>query len=85
MAFLGNGSADPRNLRLAFSSVFLSRSQPNLFHKNYVRLVRTREQEGGEPGGAEPEVYAFNFPPLDPSTKLEGQNKISVARDFSEH
>lgn len=31
-----------------------------LWHKNYVRLVRQREQNGGEPGGAEPE---YRLPP----------------------
>ncbi|KAI9877664.1 MAG: hypothetical protein M1830_003183 [Pleopsidium flavum] len=31
-----------------------------LWHKNYVRLVRQREQDGGEPGGAEPE---YRLPP----------------------
>lgn len=30
------------------------------FHKNYVRLVRQREEKGGEPGGAEPE---YRLPP----------------------
>jgi hypothetical protein len=31
-----------------------------LWHKNYVRLVRRREEMGGEPGGSEPE---FRLPP----------------------
>lgn len=31
-----------------------------LWHKNYVRLVRNREKNGGEPGGADPE---FRLPP----------------------
>jgi hypothetical protein len=31
-----------------------------LWHRNYVRLVRQREQNGGEPGGAEPE---YRLPP----------------------
>lgn len=31
-----------------------------LWHKNYVRLVQQREQDGGEPGGAEPE---YRLPP----------------------
>lgn len=31
-----------------------------LFHKNYQRLVRQREERGGEPGGSEPE---YRLPP----------------------
>ncbi len=31
-----------------------------LWHRNYIRLVQQREQDGGEPGGAEPE---YRLPP----------------------
>lgn len=49
-----------------FIGILIAVATEPLFRRNYVRLVRTREQKGGEPGGAEPEVYTFKSFPLDP-------------------
>ena len=54
-----------------FIGILIGIATEPLFHKNYVRLVRTREQKGGEPGAAEPEVYTLKSFLLDPSTELE--------------
>ena len=35
-------------------------STDSLWHNNYLRLVRKREEQGGEPGGSEPE---YRLPP----------------------
>ena len=67
-----------------FIGILIGIATEPLFQKNYVRLVRTREQKGGEPGGAEPEVYTLKSFLLDPSIELEGHIEISVARDLSE-
>ena len=39
-----------------FIGILVAIATEPLFHKNYVRLVQTHEKNGGEHGGAEPEV-----------------------------